>query len=574
MAQTSRLIEDLRSIVGARYVLTGGEETRRYRTGYRYGSGRALAVVRPGTLLEQWRVVKACVAANVIVIMQAANTGLTGGSTPYGDDYDRAVVIISTRRITGIHLIDAGRQVICLGGSTLDELERALQPIGREPHSVIGSSCVGASVLGGVCNNSGGALVRRGPAFTEMALFAQLDPAGELRLVNHLGVNLGTEPESILQRLEARAYGERDIEYDPARRISARDYLQRVRDVDADTPARFNADATHLFEASGSAGRLILFAVRLETFASESATVLFYVGSNDTAELTRLRRHMLSTFTELPVAAEYLHRTAFDISAAYGKDMFLAIRYLGTGRLPQLLRLKAHLDALGDRWGITGPGFSDRLLQAIGRLFPTHLPRRLREYRERYQHHLMLQMSGNGIAEARTYLAAIYPSAAGAFFECTPDEAARAFLHRFVTAGAAVRYRVLHAAEVESLISLDVALRRNERQWFETLPPEIEAALVHKIYYGHFFCHVFHQDYIVAKGHDARALEHHMRELLDRRGAEYPAEHNVGHLYPAKPGLAAFYRALDPRNQFNPGIGCTSSHQGWRESGGAGERSG
>jgi D-lactate dehydrogenase len=41
-----------------------------------------LAVVQPGTLVEQWRVLQACVEAGVIVIPQAANTGLTGGSTP------------------------------------------------------------------------------------------------------------------------------------------------------------------------------------------------------------------------------------------------------------------------------------------------------------------------------------------------------------------------------------------------------------------------------------------------------------------------------------------------------------
>jgi D-lactate dehydrogenase len=32
--------------------------------------------------------------------MQAANNGLTGGSTPDGDDYDRGVVITSTLRMT------------------------------------------------------------------------------------------------------------------------------------------------------------------------------------------------------------------------------------------------------------------------------------------------------------------------------------------------------------------------------------------------------------------------------------------------------------------------------------------
>ena len=70
--------------------------------------------------------------------------------------------------------------------------------------------------------------------------------------------------------------------------------------------------------------------------------------------------------------------------------------------------------------------------------------------------------------------------------------------------------------------------------------------------------------YTLKPGVDPLALEHRMWELLDARGAEYPAEHNVGHLYPAKPALAAHYRALDPCNCLNPGIGQTSRQPGWR----------
>jgi D-lactate dehydrogenase len=164
------LIERLRGIVGARHVITDESDTRRFRKGYRYGEGPALCVVQPGSLLEQWRVFKAIVEAGRIVIFQAANTGLTGGSTPYGSDYDREIVIVSTRRIDRIDLLDGGTQVLCLAGSTLHALEKKIRPLGREPHSIIGSTTVGASVVGGVCNNSGGALVRRGPAFTQLAL--------------------------------------------------------------------------------------------------------------------------------------------------------------------------------------------------------------------------------------------------------------------------------------------------------------------------------------------------------------------------------------------------------------------
>src|SRR5438034_10441417 len=124
----------LRAIVGGAQVLTDAKATRAYRVGFRCGGGGALAVVRPRSLIEQWRVLNACVAANKIIIMQAANTGLTGGSTPEGDDYDRDVVIINTLHIAKLHVIDEGRQVICLPGATLHQLEKALKPYGREPH--------------------------------------------------------------------------------------------------------------------------------------------------------------------------------------------------------------------------------------------------------------------------------------------------------------------------------------------------------------------------------------------------------------------------------------------------------
>src|SRR6516225_10257983 len=202
LTDDAALIAALRKIVGKSHVITGAERTRRFCTGCRFGHGPAVAVVRPGSLVEQWRVLKACIAANKIVIMQAANTGLTGGSTPVGNDYDRGVVLINTMRISGIHLINRGQQVVCLPGATLFQLENALRPIGRDPHSVIGSSCIGASVFGGICNNSGGALIRRGPAYTQAALFAWIDGTGDVQLINHLGVRLGNEPEAILDRLD------------------------------------------------------------------------------------------------------------------------------------------------------------------------------------------------------------------------------------------------------------------------------------------------------------------------------------------------------------------------------------
>lgn len=560
-ADAGALLARLRDIVGTAHVLSGDKPTRRFRKGYRFGDGPVLAVVRPGTLVEQWRVLQAVVAAQAIVIMQAANTGLTGGSTPDGADYDRPVVILNTLRLTGIQLLNDGRQVVCLPGATLDRLEQVLAPLDREPHSVIGSSCIGASVLGGVCNNSGGALVRRGPAYTELALFAQVDAQGRLQLINHLGIALGEDPEQMLERLQRGDYTATDVDNHSGRAATDPRYASQVRQVDAPTPARFNADPSRHFEAAGSAGKLAVFAVRLDTFERERSEV-FYIGSNAMDDLTVIRRHLLTAFERLPISGEYLHREAFDIGQRYGKDTFLLIDRLGTARVPAAFALKSRIDGWCEAVGLRG--VTDRLIQAAMRLLPAHLPPRMTQFRDRYEHHLLLKVSALDAAATDAFLRSHFADGQGDYFHCTAEEGRKAFLHRFAVAGAAVRYRQVHRDTVEDIVALDVALRRDDRQWVERLPAALEARLAGKLYYGHFLCHVFHQDYLVRKGEDPLAIEHAMWALLDQRGAEYPAEHNVGHLYPAKPALADFYRELDPTNAFNPGIGQTPKHAHWR----------
>lgn len=560
----SQFIEKLTSIVGEKYIITDPAKTEPYRQGYRFGEGKALAVVRPGTLLEQWEILKACVEADAIVLTQAANTGLTGGSTPDGNDYDRDIVIVNVMRMDIVRPINDNEQVVCLPGATLNQLELLLKPLGREPHSVIGSSCIGASVLGGVCNNSGGALVQRGPAYTEMALFAQIDSDGRLELVNHLGIDLGDTPEEILTNLQGHHYRQKDITRE-AGKGHDHAYCNHVRQVDEPTAARFNADPARHYEASGCAGKLMVFAVRLDTFPMEKHTAVFYIGTNDINELTDIRRTALAEFESLPVSGEYIHRDAFDIAAVYGKDTFMIIKKFGTHRLPQLFDFKAKIDRLGKNLPILPKHFSDKAIQWASRFLPEHLPQSLRDYRDKYEHHLILKMGGKGVEEAREFLKKYFAEKTGAYFECSAEETQAAMLHRFAVASAAVRYRAVHDKEVEDIVALDIALRRNDKDWFEKLPSEIDSKISHKLYYGHFMCHVFHQDYIVKKGHDCMALEHEMLHLLDERGAQYPAEHNVGHLYEAKPELKQFYRKLDPTNSFNPGIGKTSKKKNWAE---------
>jgi D-lactate dehydrogenase (quinone) len=558
--QHSNLLLKLQSVAGRQCVISDEKKTQSYRTGWRSGSGSALAVVIPQDLLVYYRVLQVCVKHQAIIIMQAANTGLTEGSTPNGDDYDRPVVIINTLAMEKIFMLEQGQQVLSFPGTTLFSLEQQLKPLGRAPHSVIGSSCLGASVVGGIANNSGGALIKRGPAYTELALFARVNENGELQLVNHLGIELGEEPEEILTNLMTGNFDKENLHKISAL-ASDQEYQDRVRAVDENSPSRFNADPRRLFEASGCAGKLAVFAVRLDTFAIAKQEQVFYIGTNDPLILGQLRREILTNYNNLPEVGEYLQKDVFDIAAKYGKDNFLSVKYLGTDRLPALFTLKSRFDRWCSELPLLSNHLSDKVMQLVGRLFPQHIPKRMLQFRDKYEHHLILKMSDEGITEARQHLTGFFQQHQGEFFSCNADEGASALLLRFVAAGAAMRYQLLHQQSVGELISLDIALRRNDIDWLETLPPELDQVLELKLYYGHFFCHVFHQDYILKKGIDAKKVKQQMLKLLQHRAAKYPAEHNVGHLYEAEQSLQEFYKQLDPTNTFNPGVGKTESHR-------------
>lgn len=556
-------IQQAQALVGKEFVLQEPAAMLPYTRGFRYGNSSAFAVILAGSLVELWRVAQLCVAADMIVIAQAANTGITGGSTPEGN-YDRPVVILSMRRLKGIHLINQAKQAVALPGASLFELEEALAEHHREPHSVIGSSCIGASIIGGICNNSGGALIQRGPAYTELSLYAKLNAQGELELHNELGIDLGEAPEQILQNLENRRYQDSDI-HSNDKAASDREYEARVRDINADSPARFNNDGRRLYGASGSAGKLLVFAVRIDTFAKAEREQVFYIGSNNTQDLTDIRRHILQHFDILPVSGEYLHRGFFDMAEKYGRDTFRIINSFGTKHIPKFFAFKSGIDRLCSKLPFMPRFFSDRLTQFCMNLLPSHLPAFMRDYRQRFEHHLILKMSDSGIEAADAYLSEFFRQREGDFYRCNHKEGEAAILHRFVMGGATGRYWQVHHKNVGEMLSLDIALKRNDNQWFEQLPPELDAQIEKKLYCGHFFCHVMHQDYILKKGADSHAIKEQLLAFFDARGAEYPAEHNVGHLYLAKSALRQFYQHNDPCNTMNPGIGKTPKGKHWTD---------
>ena len=249
-----------------------------------------------------------------------------------------------------------------------------------------------------------------------------------------------------------------------------------------------------------------------------------------------------------------MSRPTVEISQKYGKDLSLVIKLFGSNAIKRLYSIKSKLDS-GLAILFKKENISDIILQFICDIIPCILPRRIQFFKKQFEHHLILKMENEGIEEARIFLKEFFNKENGDWFECNHNEAKLAEINRFVTAAAIIRKKNILDKTTGPILALDIALKRNEKNWFEVLPEKMRKDIYSSFYYGHFFCHVMHHDYILKKKISPEIIKKKMLEILDKKGAEYPAEHNVGRHYVAKHQLATFYKELDPTNTFNPGIG-------------------
>lgn len=153
---SAAVIRDLVALLGEGGVLHGSPDTGTYERGYRYGSGRALAVARPATVAELRSVVRYCHANDLRIIAQGANTGLVGASTP---DPSGGELVVSLDRVRSIEAIDAHNRTACvLAGTRLSELNGAVAR-----HELVFPIDLGSdpSLGGMVATNTGGSRLLR-----------------------------------------------------------------------------------------------------------------------------------------------------------------------------------------------------------------------------------------------------------------------------------------------------------------------------------------------------------------------------------------------------------------------------
>ena len=90
-------LENCRAAIGANYVITELADMASYLTDWRQRfTGKALAIVKPGSTEEVAAIVRLCHASGVPIVPQGGNTGLVLGSVP--DESGTAIVLSLTDR--------------------------------------------------------------------------------------------------------------------------------------------------------------------------------------------------------------------------------------------------------------------------------------------------------------------------------------------------------------------------------------------------------------------------------------------------------------------------------------------
>src|SRR5699024_8023492 len=153
-------------------------------------------------------------------------------------------------------------------------------------------------------------------------------------LVNHLGIRLGSDPAHILDKIQRGHWNEEDVTPPPEDSFDT-EYSDHVREI-VDSPARYNSNQKFVYGASGSAGKVVIFAARTRTLPKPKDATTFYIGTNLPSELEIIRRAILTSDRPLPISGEYIGRKAFDLAATYGKDTFVAIKHAGSRQLVRL----------------------------------------------------------------------------------------------------------------------------------------------------------------------------------------------------------------------------------------------
>jgi FAD/FMN-containing dehydrogenase len=153
------VIAHLKAAVGTSGYLDNPADVAVYCQSWRDGwVGEVPLVLRPQTTEQVAEIVRVCAAANVPIIPQGGNTGLTGAAQPHSD---MSEVIVSTSRLNRIRAIDPLNDTITVeAGVVLKQVQIAASEADRLFPLSLGAE--GSCQIGGnISTNAGGIQVLR-----------------------------------------------------------------------------------------------------------------------------------------------------------------------------------------------------------------------------------------------------------------------------------------------------------------------------------------------------------------------------------------------------------------------------
>jgi D-lactate dehydrogenase (cytochrome) len=175
----TEFLDHCRAAVGPRNVFTESADIAAYLTDWRRRyTGKALAVIRPGSTEEVAAIVRLCNRYRVPVVPQGGNTGLVLGSVP---DQSGTAIVLSLTRLNRIRAVDTVNNTMTVeAGCILQQVQNTASEADRLfPLSL---AAEGSCTIGGnLATNAGGTAVLRYGNTRELCLGLEVvTPQGEI----------------------------------------------------------------------------------------------------------------------------------------------------------------------------------------------------------------------------------------------------------------------------------------------------------------------------------------------------------------------------------------------------------
>jgi D-lactate dehydrogenase len=463
-------------------------------------------------------------------------------------------VTISTKRLNRILPIgDDGLQVLCFSGAGIFDLQAKLaQEYKRDSHSVLGSIFLNPSVGAGVAFGSGGTQIRKGPVYTDRALYCKVSETGEVTLVDTTGL-LG---DDVLTQLETCERLDKS-DFDPSNEnpCSYPDYVKHVTTLNGDV-ARYNADTCGC-DCNRSEGKVMILASIHDTYPEPSEKKLVWVSCKDFQTTNAVKTEVcLSSMQALPRSCEYMDRDTFDAVDQGSRIGIKLIEVVGMNRLKFFWDVKEWIGMLPLPFaGI----FCDKFLYVFNNVLPESLPPHLMRMGRSFDHHLLMELAEYSPGELKRLqekldaCVASRPAGAIEYRILDPAESGRAMLYRFTVASA---FRTCVIGRGLQGLSIDYALPKNCVD--APVLPEKQYPSQGRCRYSHFGCNVVHEDIYYGPEVDTHDAKMEIKRAIEAVGGKLPAEHGHGTEYTAPLTTQKRWMSMDPLNVMNPGVGGLS----------------